>query len=70
MARSPAAIMRLDLTSGRVDFSITVNSRRKWESQNSELTRQGTGKKRQIAKFCLSESRENKQLNKTIKKQI
>lgn len=45
MARSPAAIMRLDLTSGRLDFSIIVNSKRKWESQNSELVGQGKEKK-------------------------
>lgn len=44
MARSPAAIMRLDLTTGRGDFSIIVKSRRKWESQNSELAGQGTKK--------------------------
>lgn len=59
MARSPAAIMRLDLTPGRVDFSIIVNSRRKWESQNSELTRQGTGKKGEITTFHLSAEEKN-----------
>ena len=49
MARSPAAIMRLDLTTGRGDFSIIVKSRRKWESQNSELAGQGTKKKAKIS---------------------
>lgn len=49
MARSPAAIMRLDLTTGRGDFSIIVKSRRKWESQNSELAGQGSEKKAKVS---------------------